>query len=784
VTQLHVLILEDDPLDAELEIATLEKAGYECLWDRVETRLEFLSQLETKHYDLILADFNLPTFDGMTALRLILERQVETPFIIISGVMGEETALEALKAGATDYVLKERLSRLVPVAKRALHEKEEQRQRKQAEQALRESEKRYRTLFEMAGDAIFMSEAEGEDAGKILAANQAAALMYGYTVSELQAMNLSDLDPPEGAKGIFDRMPWLLEGEWIIAEIIHRKQDGTLFPVEISAGLLELGQAKVIFAFYRDITERKKSEQALLESEERYRAVVEGLPAMIFRFLPDGTLTFMNRAYSAFLNKGHQTPIGQNIFGLLPEAEQKRIRIYLLSLDPQNPNKTYEHEMITPDGQALWLEWNDRALFDQEGKVVEYQSIGRDITENKQALKEREKMEKLLQEAQKLEAIGTLAGGIAHDFNNILSAIIGYAGLMQLAEIPQDSPLGPYLEGILRAGDRAKDLVSQILTFSQDNEKEKRPVQLGFIIKEVLKFLRASLPSTIKIHQDFSKETGTILANATQMHQVLMNLCTNAAQAMRDTGGSLDVELAEVILDAQEAAHLPGLKAGPYVRLSVKDSGHGMSPEILERIFEPYFTTKAKGEGTGLGLAVTHGIVKNHEGAIYVKSELGKGSLFEVYLPVYESVEFEVRPVAPEPLPQGTERVLFVDDEPAILEIGKKILKRLGYQVDVRTSSLEALEVFRAKPDEYDLVITDLTMPNMTGDRLAREILAVRSDIPIILSTGFSQVVTRERAKSMGIKELVMKPLTVRNLAETVRKVLDGSNREDVRYTV
>ncbi|MBA4395533.1 MAG: hybrid sensor histidine kinase/response regulator, partial [Desulfobacca sp.] len=383
----------------------------------------------------------------------------------------------------------------------------------------------------------------------------------------------------------------------------------------------------------------------------------------------------------------------------------------------------------------------------------------------------REKMEKLLQEAQKLEAIGTLAGGIAHDFNNILSAIIGYAGLMQLAEIPQDSPLGSYLEGIIRAGDRAKDLVSQILTFSQDNEKERRPVRLSFIIKEVIKFLRASLPSTIKIHQDLSKETSTILANATQMHQVLMNLCTNAAQAMREKGGSLDVELAEVVLDAEEATHHPELKVGPYVKLSVIDSGHGMSPEILERIFEPYFTTKAKGEGTGLGLAVTHGIIKNHDGAIYAKSELGKGSRFEVYLPVYEPGDFEVRLVAEEPLPQGNERVLFVDDEPTLLEIGKKILKRLGYQVEVRTGSLEALEVFRANPDDFDLVITDLTMPNMTGDRLAKELLAIRPGIPIILCTGFSQVVNQEKAKSMGIKEWVMKPLTVRNLAETVRKV-------------
>jgi PAS domain S-box-containing protein len=665
--ELSVLVLEDNPSDAELEIAALEDAGYPCRWDRVDNRRDFLTQLKAKHFDLILADFRLPSFDGMTALKLVRERYIDAPFIFISGIMGEEMAIEALKAGATDYVSKGRLSRLVPVVQRALREKEEKRQREQAEQALRESEKRYRTLFEMAGDAIFILAAEGQGAGTILSANQAAADLYGYTVSELLTMNIGDLDPPETAKGIFDRMPWLVEGEWIIEEITHRKKDGALFPVEISAGRLDFGTARVVFAFYRDITERKKSEQALLESEERYRAVVEGLPILIFRFRPDGTLTFMNRAYSTFLEKDHQTATGRNIFELLPEAEQKRIRIHLFSLDPHKPDKSYEQEIIAPNGETLWFEWNDRALFDLQGQVIEYQSIGRNITEGKKALQDRERMEKLLQEAQKLEAIGTLAGGIAHDFNNILSAIIGYAGLMQLAEIPQDSPLGPYLDGILRAGDRAKDLVSQILTFSQDNEKEKRPVQLSFIIKEVVKFLRASLPSTIKIHQDLNKETSTILANSTQMHQVLMNLCTNAAQAMRDQGGSLDVVLTEVNLDAQDAALHPELKTGPYVKLTVRDTGHGMSPEILGRIFEPYFTTKAKGEGTGLGLAVTHGIVKNHDGAIYARSELGKGSTFEVYFPVYEPGGFEIRPVSVEPLPQGTEHVLFVDDELPLL---------------------------------------------------------------------------------------------------------------------
>jgi signal transduction histidine kinase/DNA-binding response OmpR family regulator len=385
---------------------------------------------------------------------------------------------------------------------------------------------------------------------------------------------------------------------------------------------------------------------------------------------------------------------------------------------------------------------------------------------------DKKKLETRLAQAQKMEAIGTLAGGIAHDFNNILGAIIGYAELAVL-DVPDGSRVKHDLMKILKAGNRAKDLVQQILTFSRQSEQEKKPVRVGLIVKDALKFLRASLPTSIGIRENIDRDTGIIEADPTQIHQVLMNLGANAHHVMREEGGILEVTLTNVDMDAHTIRQYPDMSSGPYLRLSISDTGHGMTPDVKERIFDPYFTTKEVGEGTGLGLAIVHGIVKDHGGAITVYSEPGKGSTFHVYLPVIEKAE-EPQKETLEPLPTGHERILFIDDEPGLVEIGKQMMEKLGYNVVVRTSSIEALELFREQPDRFDLVITDMTMPKMMGDRLAVELMKIRPDIPIILCTGFSERITEEEARGMGIKAFVMKPLVMRVLANTVRRILDG----------
>jgi CheY-like chemotaxis protein len=375
-----------------------------------------------------------------------------------------------------------------------------------------------------------------------------------------------------------------------------------------------------------------------------------------------------------------------------------------------------------------------------------------------------------LLQTQKLEAIGTLAGGIAHDFNNILMAILGYTQLA-MSEVPKDNRAQDDLQQVFMAGKRAKDLVKQILTFSRHTKQEKKPLELRLLIKEVLKFLRASLPTTIEILEHIESDAGIVMADPTQMHQVLMNLCTNAGHAMREKRGVLEVGLMTIDLDAATAQHL-GLGHGPYVDLMVSDTGHGMERAVMERIFHPFFTTKGPGEGTGLGLSVVHGIVKSHGGAITVDSEPGKGTTFHMYLPRIEMGEVP-EALASAPVPTGSERILLVDDEKTLVEMVKQMLEVLGYKVAGRTSSIEALEAFRCRPDKFDLVITDQTMPNMTGETLAMEILKIRPDMPIILCTGYIGLISEEKIKAIGIRELVMKPVVGDDIARIIRQVLD-----------
>ncbi len=386
------------------------------------------------------------------------------------------------------------------------------------------------------------------------------------------------------------------------------------------------------------------------------------------------------------------------------------------------------------------------------------------------AEEEKNELEKRLRQAYKMESIGTLAGGIAHDFNNILSAIFGYTEL-SLGETEPGSFLDSNLKNVLSAARRAKELVAHILAFSRQSEQELMPIQLKPIVKEVLKFIRASLPATIEIRQNI-KGDPNILADPTQIHQVLMNLCTNAGQAMSGGTGILEVTLETMELDEAFTSRHPGLNAGVHVKLAVSDTGHGIPSEIMDRIFDPFFTTKERGQGTGMGLAVVHGIVKTFGGQITVYSDRTKGTVFNVFLPAIEQRAAEK--ARPSRKPEGgNERILFVDDEKTLVDLGVTMLGSLGYDVTGETSSPTALEIFSRTPDDFDLVITDLTMPQMTGDRLAREMMEIKPDIPIILCTGFSASVNEESAMAMGIRAFVKKPILNHQIAEIIRKTLD-----------
>jgi signal transduction histidine kinase/DNA-binding response OmpR family regulator len=630
--------LEDDPADVELVQAKLEDAGLACRITRVQTRDEFGETLWQDENDIILADYRLPMYDGMSALQLAQKLCPDIPFIFVSGTMGEEAAIEGLTEGATDYVLKQNLLRLGSAVKRALNEAKNRRERKGAQRALQESEAKMRSILENIGIGVALISPKME-----------------------------------------------------ILEINHRMR-------EWHPGI-DPGQRPICYRAFND-----PPGEEVCDYCPTYKTLQDGL---------------VHEAIT-------QTPHA----GIL--------RNYRIISSP---------------------------IINASGEVTAAIEIVEDITE-KLALESR------LQQAQKMESMGSLAGGIAHDFNNIISVIMGCAEL-SMSDIPEKSPIYQHQKQIFNAGQRAADLVQQILTFSRQKDPDKRALQISTIIKEVLKMLRASLPTTIEIKQNIAPDSGMVLADATQIHQVLMNLCTNAAHAMRKNVGVLEIMLANVDLTFDDVKKYVDIKPGAYVKLTVSDTGTGMDHRIIERVFDPYFTTKKAGEGTGLWLAVVHGIISQYGGAIEVQSEPGRGTAFHILIP---RIDHE-QEMAPKKdfceLPKGSETILFIDDEKGLVDLAKKMLEYLGYQVVTSTSSIEALKLFMEGPDRFDLVITDMTMPHMTGDKLSGEILRIRPDIPIMLCTGFSEMISEDKAKSLGIREYISKPVIMNTLSEKIRKVLD-----------
>ncbi len=514
----------------------------------------------------------------------------------------------------------------------------------------------------------------------------------------------------------------------------------------------------------QEIAERKRAEQALRKSEKRYRDLFDNASDIVFTCDLAGNPTWINRAAERLL--GYRYPDVKQMQPheiVAPEHRDLALQMIQKKLDGLAVVTTYELDLITKAGHRLSVEFCAQLLY-QNGEPSEVLGIGRDITERK-------RLEDHLRQTQKIEAIGTLAGGIAHDFNNILSAILGFTEL-GLNEIESGHAIRSHLQEVLAAGFRAKDLVQQILAFSRHNSSGHRPILLTPLIRETMKWLRGSLPSTITIRTHLTVPGGTVAANPTQLQQVLLNLCNNAEHAMRITGGVLDVQLESVAVSAAQALCYPSLRPGRHLRLIVRDTGSGMSPDVAARVFEPFFTTKSPGEGTGMGLSVVHGIVTSHKGAIHVESAPDKGTIFELYLPQLEEPAVEDE-IPPEPeLVSGHERILFVDDEEALAFLAQRMLKHLGYIAEVHTRSDEALATFAADPERFDVVITDQTMPSMTGEVLAAEVRRLRPDIPVILCTGYSHVISSERAKALGFDAFCLKPLLTQDLSRTIRNVL------------
>ena len=507
----------------------------------------------------------------------------------------------------------------------------------------------------------------------------------------------------------------------------------------------------------------------LFAIKSHFDAILQSVAEGILETTPEGKIIYANPAAVFLIGLPEENLLASNLPELFHEGDRKKVED-LLAYRDTGSKAIAEESLLEINGKQISLSFIS-IVGQEDGDLI---LLLNDVTERK-------RLEAQYQHAQKMESIGTLAGGIAHDFNNILTSVLGYAELASL-DTPENSKAQYNLQQSIKAAHRAKDLVQQILAFSRQSKQERKPLDIEPIVKEGLKMLRASLPTTIEIRQNIEEDLGAIEADTTQIHQVLMNLCTNAAHAMSENGGVLEVSLTKFDMDAEASAASPEIEPGPYLRLRVSDTGHGMTPEILQRVFDPYFTTKEPGKGTGLGLAVVHGIVKSYGGGVTVSSEPGRGTTFDIYFPKIEPVKAPLEAGRIEPLPVGGhERVLFVDDEKAIVEIGQEILQHLGYEVVVRTSSVEALELFRAQPERFDLVITDMTMPNMTGDKLAVELMRIRPDIPVILCTGFSERITKEKAEGIGIREFLLKPLVMNDLSKAVRKALDWQKKKKGR---
>lgn len=514
------------------------------------------------------------------------------------------------------------------------------------------------------------------------------------------------------------------------------------------------------------VTEQKRTEEELRESRERLENIFNSVQAGILIVDKDRHVIMdVNRAAIEMIGIPKTQLIGHVCHKHICPTEKGRCPI----ADEGLFEDTSERAIIKSDGTSLPVMKTALPIL-LNGRDYILESFI-DISKLKETEHEKERLESQLRQAYKMEAIGTLAGGIAHDFNNILSAISGYTELA-LLDTEEGSGFKSYLKSVLKASERAKELVRQILTFSRQNDHQPIAMDLSPVVKESLKLLRASVPKTIEIRHKI-KGACIVLADPTQMQQVIMNLCTNAAQAMQQTGGVLDLTIETVELDENDIRDYFGITSGNYVMLRVSDTGSGIEPDIIGKIFDPFFTTKRACEGTGMGLSVVHGIVKNSGGTITVDSKIGAGSTFKVFLP---KVEEEVReePTAIKFIPTGKERILFVDDEESLANIGQNMLERLGYLVKARTSSIEALAAFQHNPDAYDLVMTDMTMPNLTGEGLAKELLRIRPNIPIIICTGFSHQMDQEKALGMGIRAFVMKPFVLKEVAGTIRNVLDA----------
>lgn len=797
---MNILLIEKDTvtglaLEQHLQVLGCEVTA--CTDE--ETALETSQQI---FYSLIILDIEHSGVDGSEFCRRIRALPQENYSMIL--VLTAQDRLKdlqiALDAGADDYLLK-------PVTREQLHMRvmilERQRHNfiahQRAEQALCQTRKEWEEIFQAIGQPTIILDKDHH----ILAANRATLNATGLTEGTIktkkcfelfhmtsQSSEMCPLEKVLRSKSLetVEMEIEALEGVFLVSCTPVVNEQGELQKIiHISTDITEHKRVEEELQKYREhleelveertarlqreIAERKRVEETLRKHEQEFRALAENAPDIVARFDKELRHLYINTVAERTVGIPRQAFIGKTNKELgAPEDlvlfwEQATQAVW-----ESGQEKVIEFEMPTLRGPG-YFEARLAPEFAQDGSVESVLVISRDITERKQAEEERRQLEIQLRQSQKLEALGTLAGGIAHDFNNILGTMLGYTEAL-LKRYTENCLEKKYLKRVYQAGERATELVRQILLFSRSQEHQLTPMHIAPIFDETLNMLRATIPTTIDIRPHIQPNCHPILADATQIQQVIVNLCVNASHAMRETGGILEVVLEDVIYDIDQALVLD-LTAGSYLKLTVRDTGCGMPPEVQEHLFEPFFTTKEPGEGAGLGLSVVHGIVKGHHGVITVESAPGQGTTFAIFFPVTD----EPVPQEPQAREPGTVRrdkgyILIVDDEPNLADLYDMVLTRLGYQVTICHTGDEALETFRADPDRFALVFTDQVMPGMTGTQLSQKLLTIRADLPIILVTGYSDTISEIEAKTLGIRHFLMKPVKIHTLIKTIQRCL------------
>ena len=764
-----ILIVDDEPRICKSIKTLLHTQGYEV--QICHNGHEAIACFKKNSFDLILQDIFMEGMDGFMVLDAMRKQNIETPVIMMTGNASTRSAVKAMKIGANDYIKKPfEPDELFSLIKSTLHQRTLEIENKTVVKKLNASEKKFRNLVESSNDWIYEINAKGF----YTYASPQVKDILGYTPEEILGKTLFDILLPEEIERVANTFNSLMKNPCVIQNFEKKclHKDGHIVILESNGTPFfdEVGVLEGFRGVKRDITDRKRAERALRDEKKFNDLAIDSLPGIFYFFTKEGKFLRWNKNFEKVLGYTAVEIRTMQPRDFFPVEEQGIVeeRIGEAFTDGDS---FVEANLLSKSGT--------KTLYYLTGVRVKVKGthcqvgVGIDISDRKRAERDREKLHAQLQQSQKMESIGNLAGGIAHDFNNLLFPIIGMSEML-LEDLPEDSPEHENAQDIFHAGRRAATLVNQILAFSRQSEHKMVPVRVQNVLKELLKLSRSTIPANIDIQQNIQQNCGLILADPTQIHQVAMNLITNAFHAVEEKNGTINIELKEITLQDNE---LPdsALQSGQYVKLSVSDNGIGMSQNISHNIFEPYFTTKKQGKGTGLGLAVVYGILTEYKGDIKVYSEVGKGTTFEVHLPLMNKSAEAISTETVIDEQKGTERLLLVDDEESVVRLEKQMLERLGYTVSAFSYSLEALEAFKSNPDSYDLVISDMTMPNMTGDQLALELMSVRPDIPVIICTGYSERINKEQSEANKVKGFLIKPVVKSEMAQMVRKVLDDS---------